>query len=107
MTAFLTNVSDRETLLNTSGLCVEERPMFEQRSGVRPGDSVRRKSSLEERLEVRGGVSAYRGPFPLHYLDAVVAPNIPTKLLIVDAAAVCVLNLWIYPRRLRVRDSLG
>jgi hypothetical protein len=51
--------------------------MFEQRSGVRPGDSVRRKSSLEERLEVRGGVSAYRGPFPLHYLDAVVAPNIP------------------------------
>jgi hypothetical protein len=34
-------------------------------------------TALEEWLHVRGGVSAYRGPFLLHYLDAVVYPNIP------------------------------
>jgi len=31
---------------------------------------------------VRGGVSAYRGPFLLHYLDALVYPNIPSNLLV-------------------------
>ena len=40
-------------------------------------------------------VAAYRGPFLLHYLDAVVYPNIPPNLLIAGAVAVCVLNLWI------------
>ena len=61
----------------------------------------------EEWLQVRGGVSAYRGPFLLHYLDAVVDPNIPPNLLIAGAVAVYVLNLWIYARRLRVQHSLG
>src|SRR6266852_1361635 len=61
----------------------------------------------EEWLQVRGGVSAYRGPFLLHYLDAVVYPNIPPNLLIAGAVAVCVLNLWIYARRLHVQHSLG
>ena len=61
---------------------------------------------LETWLEVRGGVSAYRGPFLLHYLDAVVYPDIPPNLLIAGAIAVCILNLWIYARRLRVRHSL-
>ncbi|MGB2667527.1 MAG: DUF2784 domain-containing protein [Candidatus Acidiferrum sp.] len=64
-------------------------------------------TALEEWLQVRGGVSAYRGPFLLYYLDAVVYPNIPPNLLIAGAVAVCVLNLWIYARRLRVRHSLG
>src|SRR5438093_4826214 len=36
-------------------------------------------TALEEWLQVRGGVSAYRGPFLLHYLDAVVYPNIPPE----------------------------
>lgn len=62
---------------------------------------------LENWLEVRGGVSAYRGPFLLHYLDAAVYPNIPPNLLIAGTVAVCVLNLWIYARRIRVRHSLG
>jgi Protein of Unknown function (DUF2784) len=64
-------------------------------------------TAFETWLEVRGGVSAYRGPFLLHYLDAVVYPSIPPNLLIAGAVAVCILNLWIYARRLRVRHSLG
>jgi len=64
-------------------------------------------TELEEWLDVRGQISAYRGPFLLHYLDAVVYPDIPPNLLIVGAVAVCILNLGIYARRLRVRHSLG
>jgi hypothetical protein len=64
-------------------------------------------TALEEWLEVRGNVSAYRGPFLLHYLDAVVYPDIPPNLLIAGAVAICILNLGIYARRLRVRHSLG
>jgi hypothetical protein len=64
-------------------------------------------TKLETWLDMRGGVSTYRGPFLVHYLDAVVYPNISPKLLIAGAVAVCVLNLWIYARRVRVRHSLG
>ena len=64
-------------------------------------------TALEVWLEVRGNVPAYRGPFLLHYLDAVVYPDIPSKRLIAGAVAVCILNLGIYARRLRVRHSLG
>lgn len=64
-------------------------------------------TALENRLEVRGGVSTYRGPFLLHYLDAVVYPNVSSNLLVAGAVAVCALNLWIYARRVRVRHSLG
>jgi hypothetical protein len=63
-------------------------------------------TAFETWLEVRGGVSAYRGPFLLHYLDAVVYLNIPPNLLIAGTVAVCVLNLWICARRVRVRHSL-
>jgi uncharacterized protein DUF2784 len=64
-------------------------------------------TALEIWLEVRGNVPPYGGPFLLHYLDSVVYPDIPPKLLIVGAVAVCIFNLWIYARRLRVRHSLG
>jgi hypothetical protein len=64
-------------------------------------------TAFETWLEVRGGVSAYGGPFLLHYLDALVYPNISTNLLIAGAVAVCSLNLWVYVRRIRVRHSLG
>jgi hypothetical protein len=53
---------------------------------------------------VRGGVSAYRDPLLVHYLDSVLYPKIPSNLLI--AGAVYLLNLWIYARRLRVQHSL-
>jgi Protein of Unknown function (DUF2784) len=64
-------------------------------------------TALEEWLEVRGNVPAYRGPFLLHYLDAVVYPDIPPNLLTAGAIAICILNLWIYAQRLRIRHSLG
>ena len=62
---------------------------------------------LEEWVAVLGNLAAYRGPFLLHYLDALVYPDIPPNLLIAGAVAVCILNLWIYARRVRVRHSLG
>jgi Protein of Unknown function (DUF2784) len=64
-------------------------------------------TALEEWLDVRGHVSAYRGPFLLHYLDALVYPDIPPNLLVAGAVAVCLLNLGIYARRLHARYSLG
>ena len=64
-------------------------------------------TALERWLEIRGSVSPYRGTFLLHYLDAVVYPDIPPKLLIAAAMVVCIFNLGIYARRLRVRHSLG
>ena len=64
-------------------------------------------TALETWLEVRGNLPAYRGPFLLHYLDMVVYPDIPPNLLVASAVAVCILNLWIYAWRLRVRHSLG
>lgn len=63
-------------------------------------------TALETWLEARGQVSTYRGAFLLHYLDMVVYPDIPPNLLIAGAVAVCILILWIYARRLRVRHSL-
>lgn len=53
-------------------------------------------TALENWLEVRGGAAAYRGPFLLHYLDALVYPDVPSSLLIAGAVAVCISNLSIY-----------
>lgn len=64
-------------------------------------------TELETWLEVHGGVSPYRGPFLLHYLDALVYPDISPKLLIASAVVVCLLNLGVYARRRCVRHSLG
>ncbi len=64
-------------------------------------------TAFEQWLEIRGGVFAYRGPFLLHYLDAIVYPDIPPKLLVAAAVVVCILNLGIYAQRLCVRHSLG
>ncbi len=64
-------------------------------------------TALETWLEVRGNLPAYRGAFLLHYLDMVVYPDIPPNLFVAGAVAVCILNLWIYAWRLRVRHSLG
>ena len=62
---------------------------------------------LEGWVEVRGNVSAYRGPFLLRYFDVVVYPDIPQNLLVDGGVAVCILNLGIYARRRHVRHSLG
>lgn len=61
----------------------------------------------ENWFESRAGVEPYRGPFLLHYLDAIVYPNVPLTLLVACAVAVCLFNLGIYVRRFRRHASLG
>ena len=56
---------------------------------------------LENHLESVAGVTPYRGPFLVHYLDSVVYPNVSDALLISVAIAVCGANLYLHVRRLR------
>jgi hypothetical protein len=44
----------------------------------------------------------YRGPFLVHYLDAVIYPNIPEAALVPLAAAVCAINRYLHARRFRL-----
>ena len=53
---------------------------------------------LETWLENRAGAEPYQGGFLLHYLDALVYPNIPPVLLTVAGVVVCILNLALYAR---------
>ena len=55
---------------------------------------------LENWLELRVGVEPYRGGFLLHYLDALVYPNVSPLLLTVAGVIICVLNLAVYARLL-------
>ena len=58
---------------------------------------------LETWLEGRAGITPYQGPFLVHYLDALVYPDLPVNWLIAAAAAVCGLNLALYAFRYRHR----
>ncbi|MGD1082391.1 MAG: DUF2784 domain-containing protein [Candidatus Sulfotelmatobacter sp.] len=53
---------------------------------------------LENWLESRAGVEPYQGGFLLHYLDAMVYPNISPVVLTIAGLAVCSLNLALYAR---------
>ena len=53
----------------------------------------------ENWLESRAGVQPYQGGFLLHYLDALVYPNISPVALTMAAVFVCLINLAIYARR--------
>lgn len=53
----------------------------------------------ENWLELRAGVPPYQGGFLLHYLDALVYPSVPPRLLTVAAAVVVAANVIIYWRR--------
>jgi hypothetical protein len=55
---------------------------------------------LEQFLETKAGVDPYRSGFLLHYLDAIVYPDIPAWLLMALGIAVCAANLAVYARRL-------
>ncbi len=60
----------------------------------------------ENWLEARAGVAPYSGGFLLHYLDAIVYPNIPPLVLEIAAVVVFAINLAVYGRRLvRARAS--
>ena len=53
----------------------------------------------------RAGIAPYREPFLVHYLEAVVYPDVSPALLTWCAVAVCALILAIYVRRFRRRTA--
>ena len=61
----------------------------------------------ENWLEARAGIAPYQGGFLLHYLDALVYPNIPSGLLTGVGVAVCGVNLGIYAMRFHRRRRLA
>jgi hypothetical protein len=50
----------------------------------------------ENYFEARAGLAAYQGSFLLHYLDAIVYPNLPGWIVSSAGVAVCAANLGIY-----------
>lgn len=50
----------------------------------------------ENWLEAHAGLVPYSGPFLLHYLDAIVYPNLSPALLTVAGTAVCASNLALH-----------
>lgn len=55
----------------------------------------------ENWLEQRAGIVPYKGGFLLHYLDALVYPNVPPQLLVVIAAVAVAANIVVYWERWR------
>ncbi len=53
----------------------------------------------ESFFEARAGHLSYQGSFLLHYLDAIIYPNLPSWIVTSAGVAVCALNLVIYARR--------
>ena len=60
---------------------------------------------LEERLEGKAGITPYREPFIVHYLEALVYPDVPVGLLVGCAIAVCGANLYLHARRILERPG--
>jgi hypothetical protein len=54
----------------------------------------------ENFFEARAGLLPYQGPFVLHYLDAIVYPNLPPALVVTSGVLVCFINLLVYGFRL-------
>lgn len=55
---------------------------------------------LEQHLESRAGIHSYSGSFIVHYLDAIVYPNLSVSLIVWAGVAVCAINLLIYLGRM-------
>jgi|SRR5579862_1597508 len=51
---------------------------------------------LENWFELHAGVEPYRGGFLVHYLDALVYPNISVTALTIAGVTVCALNFAFY-----------
>jgi len=60
----------------------------------------------EQRLRQRAGLAPYEGSFLLHWLEALVYPDLPPALLTVGGVAACSLALGIHLNRFRRRDAL-
>jgi Protein of Unknown function (DUF2784) len=59
----------------------------------------------ETRLEALAGIQPYHEPFLVHYLEALVYPDVPARALAWSASAVCVAILGVYGLRLRRRSA--
>jgi len=53
----------------------------------------------EQWLQGKAGITPYSESFLVHYLEAVVYPDVPQGLLVWCASTVCLFNLGIYARR--------
>jgi hypothetical protein len=62
---------------------------------------------LENYFLERAGIAPYREPFMVHYLEAVVYPDVSPVLLTWCAVAVCGFILAIYVWRFRHRTAMG
>ena len=60
----------------------------------------------ENYFEAKAGFAAYQGSFLLHYLDAIVYPNLPTWIVTSAGVVVCAFNLIIYGWRWRSSRAL-
>lgn len=54
----------------------------------------------EQWLETHAGMHSFSGSFLVHYLDAIVYPNLSVALIVGCGVAVCCINLLIYAVRL-------
>ena len=54
---------------------------------------------LEQWLESKAGAAVYREPFLVHYLEAAVYPDVPERVLVSVAVAVCMVNLYLHAKR--------
>ena len=61
----------------------------------------------ENWLKTKAGLAPYHNGFMLHYLDALVYPNISPVLLTLVGVAICVFNLGLYAFRFRRRTVAG
>lgn len=56
---------------------------------------------LEQHFEAQAGMATYQGSFLMHYLDAIVYPNLPYWVVGGVGVFICAINLAIYARRFR------
>jgi hypothetical protein len=56
-------------------------------------------TALEQHLQRRAGITPYTQSFLVHYLEALVYPDVPAALLAGCAVAVCSFNLCVYAIR--------
>jgi hypothetical protein len=55
----------------------------------------------EQHFESLAGASAFHGSFLLHYLDALIYPDLPSWAITLAGVSVCAFNLALYGWRLR------
>jgi len=55
-------------------------------------------TTAETWLEAKAGITPYQQPFLVHYLEAIIYPDIPETVLVICAAIVFAVNIALYVR---------